>query len=137
MKIRLNAVVLTLAVVVVALAVVRMVGPDKSTVEVTLVPHFQLADADVRVSITDDPQVSRGHDPMLVQLESGTIPASVTHLTVLTDENCQPDADGVSHCLNRVKFMTVEGTGEATLRHHHRMAEESCLTPGQTVELVG
>lgn len=101
----------------------------------TPVAHYQSASA--RVRITDAPQVSRGEQPYLVQLDSGTIPSGVTHLEVLSDENCQPDADGVSHCLNRVTFSTANGEGEAALRHHHRMSEEPCLTPGQTLELVG
>jgi hypothetical protein len=71
----------------------------------------------------------------LVELIEGTIPAGVERLTVLTDEDCVPDADGVSHCRNRVRFDGPQGAGEATLRHHHRMAEESCLTPGETVVL--
>lgn len=71
-----------------------------------------------------------------MQHESGVIPPEVTHLTVLTDENCQPDPEGISHCRNRVQYETEEGTGEATLRHHHNMREEPCLAPGQRLELV-
>jgi hypothetical protein len=124
-----------IAAAVVALAAVRLVSTQDEPAGTAAVPHFQ--DADVRVSITDGAQVSRGQDPMLVQLETGTIPDGVTHLTVLTDENCQPDADGVSHCRNRAQFTTPDGVQEVVLRHHHRMAEEPCLAPGQVVELVG
>lgn len=130
-----SIVILAVAAVVV-LAVIRVMAPAPGDAGggAATVPHFQLAD--VRVRITEDPVVSRGQDPVLVQLESGTIPEGVTAINVLTDENCQPDADGVSHCLNRVQFMTADGKGEAILRHHHKMAEEPCLTPGQNVELV-
>lgn len=120
------------AAVLVTLTTIKLVSssdePEASA------PHF--GDADVRISITADAQVSRGQDPMLVQLETGTIMAGVTHLTVLTDENCQPDADGVSHCLNRAQYTTLDGVQEVTLRHNHRMAEEPCLAPGQVVEIV-
>lgn len=101
----------------------------------TAVPHYQTA-ALRRVAIVPDAQLSRGQDPLPVQLVDGAIPADVTQLTVLTDEECVPDADGVSHCLNRIRFETAGGEGAATLRHHHRMAEEPCLTPGETVMLV-
>lgn len=106
-------------------------GSDRTEIPVA---HYQFATVQVR--ITENAHESRGQQPYLVQLESGVIPFDVTHLTVLTDENCQPDADGISHCLNRVTFATADGKGEAALRHHHRMSEEPCLTPGQTVELV-
>lgn len=122
-------------VVAVFLAVgARVMQQDGGVSVETPVPHYQ-ADT-VKVRITEEAQVSRGQQPYLVQLESGVIPPEVTHLRVLTDENCQPDADGVSHCLNRVAFTTADGEGEAVFRHRHKMSEEPCLTPEQTVELV-
>ena len=111
-----------------------MVGEDKTLTEPTPVPHFR--DADVRVQITEDAVVSRNQDPVYIQLYSGEIPDDVTLLHVLTDEDCVPDAEGVSHCLNRIEFQTESGLQEAALRHHHKMAEEPCLAPGQTLELV-
>jgi predicted outer membrane lipoprotein len=99
------------------------------------VPHFQTSQVR-RVAITDEARVSRNQDPVYVQLVDGAIPAGVTHLTVLTDENCTPDADGVSHCINRVQFETGQGIKQAVLQHQHRMSEESCLAPGEVVELA-
>ncbi|MDQ2683497.1 MAG: hypothetical protein M3Y37_08210 [Chloroflexota bacterium] len=111
-------------------------GDDTSdSIAATAVPHFQEAVVR-RVAITDDAKVSRNQDPMWVQLVDGSIPPEVTQLQVLTDENCQPDADGVSHCLNRVSFETGGTVHMATLQHHHRMSEESCLAPGEMVILV-
>ena len=101
----------------------------------TAVPHFQTA-LERRVMFTDTAQVSRNQDPVYVQLVSGAIPPDATRLTVLTDENCAPDREGVSHCLNRVAFQTTQGPGEAVLQHHHRMSEESCLAPGESVVIV-
>lgn len=101
----------------------------------TVVPHYQTL-ALRTVKITSEAQISRGQDPMLVELVDGTIPPDVTLLYVKTDENCAPDASGVSHCLNRVHFVTSRGAGEATLQHHHRMAEEPCLAPGESVKLA-
>lgn len=100
----------------------------------TTVPHYRTAD--VRIRITDGPVVSRNQDPVYVELDSGVIPSDVSLLRVLTDENCTPDEQGVSHCLNRVEYATASGMQTAALRHHHNMAEEPCLTPGQTLEIV-
>lgn len=124
----------TIALMSLTLAVVFALQDDRGTTSPTPVPHFN--DADVRIEITDGPVVSRNQDPVFVELESGVIPDDVSFLSVLTDEDCMPDAEGVSHCLNRVEFATENGTEYAALRHHHKMSEEPCLTPGQTLELV-
>ena len=124
----------TLALLSLALAVVFSFQVSGVEREPTPVPHFNLAD--VRIEITDGPVVSRNQDPVYVELESGVIPDDVSLLTVLTDEDCTPDEQGVSHCLNRVEYMTASGMQNAALRHHHKMAEEPCLTPGQTLEVV-
>jgi hypothetical protein len=121
--------------VLVTVTLVSRTQAEPEQPEAAAVPHYQVA-ADTRIRITDDPQVSRSQDAVLVQLESGTIPTNATNVTVLTDENCQPDADGVSHCLNRIRYETADGTGEAALRHHHRMSEEPCLVPGEMLVLV-
>jgi hypothetical protein len=124
----------TIALIAVSLVVVFAPIADEPAVDPTAVPHFRTAD--IRVQITEDPEISRNQDPVYVQLEQGTIPSDVSFLTVLTDDDCVPDADGVSHCLNRVEFERADGVQNAALRHHHKMAEEPCLTPGQTLELV-
>lgn len=123
-----------LAIASLTLAVVFSMQGQDAEVDPTPVPHFN--NADVRIEITDDPVVSRNQDPVYVQLETGVIPADVSLLTVLTDEDCTPDEQGVSHCLNRVEYPTASGTQYASLRHHHKMAEEPCLTPGQTLEII-
>jgi hypothetical protein len=121
------------AVVVAAIVVVtsRNASPN---VPATAVPHYQATTLRT-VVLTAGAEVSRGQGAVLAQLVDGTIPAGIDRLTVLTDENCVPDGDGVSHCLNRVRFVGPRGEGEATLQHHHRMAEEPCLAPGEIVIL--
>lgn len=52
--------------------------------------------------------------------------------TVLTDANCQPDRFGISHCLNVIR---LAGGGQITVRHDHRMANDPCLAPGETVRV--
>jgi hypothetical protein len=66
------------------------------------------------------------------QLESGAMPATPVQATVLTDEECAPDAAGISHCKNVV--LLEDGT-EVVLRHPHDMSVVPCLTPGEPVLL--
>ena len=128
---RLVSVLATIGVV----AVIMISVTRSHTISVsTPVSHYQTSSRQVVVS--DQATVSRGDGPVVVQLVSGQIPANVSTLTVLSDENCQPDQNGVSHCLNRVQFQGGQGSGEATLQHHHKFSEESCLTPGETLQLV-
>jgi hypothetical protein len=135
MKLFLYAFVGVLMTVAVVGLILSADDSGSASTSATAVPHFQ-STALRTVAFTANAQVSRGQDPMLVQLVDGTIPGDVRVLHVVTDENCTPDASGVSHCLNRVRFVTSRGTGEATLQHHHRMDEESCLAPGETVKLA-
>jgi hypothetical protein len=69
---------------------------------------------------------------LMANLRAGQIPAGATTATVLTDTNCAPDADGISHCLNDLQI----GEAVVTVQHHHAMAEIPCLSPGETVTLM-
>lgn len=69
---------------------------------------------------------------LMANLERGHLPAEAAQATVLTDANCQPDQDGVSHCLNELDL----GTAKVVVRHHHKMSEVPCLTPGEKVNLL-
>jgi hypothetical protein len=69
---------------------------------------------------------------LMANLERGQIPAEAAQATVLTDANCQPDQEGVSHCLNELDL----GTARVVVRHHHKMSEVPCLTPGEEVNLL-
>jgi hypothetical protein len=74
-----------------------------------------------------------GTDGILIaSLESGQIPAGATGAIVRSDANCQPDQDGVSHCLNELDF----GADTVVVRHHHKMSEVPCLTPGEKVNVL-
>ena len=136
MKRRSYAVFYAAATLVMVLLAVGFVNSQRGGEATGAQPHtFQSAPV-LRVRVTDEPQVSRNQDPVLVQLESGTIPENATGITVLTDENCAPDKDGVSHCRNRIQVNTPDGAVEAVLRHHHNMAEEPCLAPGEQLVVV-
>jgi hypothetical protein len=52
---------------------------------------------------------------------------------VLTDTRCAADAQGVSHCLNRMRL--ADGA-TITVRHDHRMMDMPCLSPGEHVTLT-
>lgn len=67
-----------------------------------------------------------------VQLERGQLPDDVSHGIVATDQNCEPDAQGMSHCLNRIR---PAGGGSIEVRHNHDMSRVACLRPGEKVEL--
>jgi hypothetical protein len=66
-------------------------------------------------------------------LEEGTLPDRPVVGTVLTDEDCEPDAEGISHCRNVVR---IAGGGKVVLRHPHAMMEVQCLEPGEKVLLL-
>ncbi|HZG66828.1 MAG TPA: hypothetical protein VEZ12_08795 [Herpetosiphonaceae bacterium] len=67
-----------------------------------------------------------------VTLEQGTAPQGITRATVLTDENCAPDGEGVSHCLNRMQA----GGQHFTIRHNHKMMEEPCFSPTEELNVL-
>jgi len=81
------------------------------------------------VSKTDD-GVSTTPRSLRATLVSGSLPAQPVTATVLTDENCTPDAAGISHCLNSLRM--PDGS-LAQVRHHHPMSTVACLTPGEHV----
>jgi hypothetical protein len=67
-----------------------------------------------------------------VHLIKGVVPHR-TRALVLTDTRCNPDAHGVSHCLNR---MRLANRAIITVRHDHRMMDMPCLTPDEHVVLM-
>jgi hypothetical protein len=59
-------------------------------------------------------------------------PAREQFAEVVTDENCEPDAEGVSHCSNNIKLKNGK---ILRVQHAHRMHEVPCLVPGEKVRL--
>jgi hypothetical protein len=78
------------------------------------------------------PHMSETEGLLMTSLVTGQLPNGATHATVRTDSNCQPDQQGVSHCLNELEI----GSTIVMVRHHHKMSEVPCLTPGETVNIV-
>lgn len=63
---------------------------------------------------------------------SGAVPARPMPGTVMSDEDCAPDAAGVSHCANKLRLANGR---MLTVRHPHRMADVACMTPGERVQV--
>jgi hypothetical protein len=62
--------------------------------------------------------LSLGGQVVPVERLRGPLPASGAVALVETDEDCQPDARGVSHCTNRMRLPDEPATRE--LRSHLR-----------------
>jgi hypothetical protein len=62
----------------------------------------------------------------------GAIPKGAVAATVVSDEECAPDAEGVSHCINRLR---LAGGRVLVVRHPHRMMEVPCLSPGEHIRV--
>ncbi len=67
-----------------------------------------------------------------VDLVSGTAPRALVEGSVLSDSDCTPDAQGVSHCRNLIDYAGAR----VEVRHHHKMTEEPCLSPTEAVNLM-
>ena len=75
------------------------------------------------------PSPSQPGSPLHAKRLSGPVPRASTG-TVLSDERCAPDANGLSRCLNRIRLSSGQ---VLSVRHPHRMMEIPCLAPGEKV----
>jgi hypothetical protein len=71
--------------------------------------------------------------PEIVHVITGTAPAHAMEAVTLTDESCQPDNHGMSHCLNKLKLANGQ---TIVVRHDHDMHAVPCLTPGEAVHVA-
>ena len=78
------------------------------------------------------PNFSATDKLLMTSLVDGQLPSQAMQAVVQTDSNCQPDEHGVSHCLNELAV----GKSTIMVRHHHKMSDVPCLTPGETVTLL-
>ncbi len=69
---------------------------------------------------------------VLVQLVNGTAPVGTQIATVLTDQNCTPDQQGISHCLNKVE---MANGSTLVVRDNHNMMNNPCLGPGERIRV--
>ena len=77
------------------------------------------------------PAPSRPGQPLQVKLVSGE-PFTGQGGVVLSDEQCQADAAGISHCLNQIRLASGR---TITVRHPHDMRAIPCLAPGERVRV--
>ena len=61
---------------------------------------------------------------------SPDIDARGLHARVLSDTNCAPDARGLNHCHNVLRFENGE---QVEVINNHQMSVHRCLRPGETV----
>jgi hypothetical protein len=71
----------------------------------------------------------------VLQIRQGNGPVAGTRVTgtVLTDSNCDPDAQGLSHCHN---IIDLGGDRRIEVVHTHLMNRHPCLAPGQRVTVT-
>ena len=124
------AVVLALLVLAASGPVVERVFPSH---RVAADPHGTALPAQRQVQLSLVMPSPSSSDGLHAKLVSGTMPTAATQATVLSDEECQPDARGVSHCLNRLR---LRNGSEIQVRHPHVMTMVACLAPGEHVRLV-
>lgn len=83
--------------------------------------------------VSAKPKLGLDEGMLTVGYERGSRPpATGTRGVVVTDENCAPDADGVSHCRNDIRMANGK---TVRVQHDHRMHEVPCLVPGERVRL--
>ena len=126
-----------LVAVLVVIAIQQRLEPPASTSHfVELSPGNQTDSARRTVVIAPGgaalPNLSATDKLLMTSLVSGQLPSQAMQAIVRSDSNCQPDQDGVSHCLNEL----VIGSATVVVRHHHKMSAVSCLTPGETVAIL-
>jgi hypothetical protein len=95
-------------------------------------PHYTQGNAIRTVAFGKFATLDTDKNHALAEIVEGSLPSGTTQVKVLSDENCAPDNQGISHCLNRLSY----GSGEITVRHNHKMAEIPCLQPGEVLQVV-
>ena len=84
------------------------------------------------VYTADEPAPSTDPRQLSALIVKGKLPRRQVKATVLTDENCEPDATGLSRCRNQLELRNGR---KLTVRHPHRMHDVPCMTPGETVRV--
>jgi hypothetical protein len=98
----------------------------------------QIALATLLVALSGSPVLANGGGDMATMYRpgqpmetlhvfTGEVPTKPTQGVVLTDDWCTPDAKGMSHCLNQVKFPDGH---IVVFKHDHMMRTVPCIVPG-------
>ena len=86
----------------------------------------------VAVSL-DMPMPSAHARRLSAKLIEGRLPDAPTMAEVMTDTDCSPDAQMISHCRNEMRLSNGE---TIVVRHPHDMRDVPCLAPGEYVQLI-
>lgn len=131
-----NAGWLRIAAVLGVLAALILVGvvSQRKTSSPPLPPHFPPEAWSTRTIVIAEngEQLPRKGTVLLTSLVAGTVPQGARQATVLTDSDCAPDQNGISHCLNELAIDSVK----VMIRHHHAMQAIPCLRPGEVVNII-
>jgi len=112
-----------------AVALDRRAEPRRTAVD----PHGVALPAQRHVQLSTVMPSPSDFDGLHAKLVGGTMPPGPIQATVLTDEECEADDEGISHCLNRLRL--ADGS-EIAVRHPHNMGDVPCLASGEEVELT-
>ena len=126
---------LGVALTAIAATILALVALDRSPRQNPNIGSHGKAITTVRtllVAASGPVDISVPGQPLRAILVSGSMPSMPSMATVLSDENCAPDAQGVSHCTNRLR---MEDGSHLTVTHPHRMATVPCLAPGERIAL--
>lgn len=96
-------------------------------------PHGTELPAQRQVTLSFTMPSPSDSDGLHAKLISGTMPTTAVQATVATDEQCQPNASGISHCLNRLRLANGR---DIQVRHPHNMHSVACLAPREAIRLV-
>lgn len=122
--------VLSAAAISVAL---RVDGDEKSSRYVSEHPVKAPAISRTVLISSKMPSPSASADQLSAMLQKGQMPAAPTTAEVLTDTDCGPDSQMISHCRNEVRLPDGK---KLVLRHPHDMRKVPCLAPGERVRLL-
>ena len=113
-----------------SLAAVLLANSDEQGRPVAAPPSMRTV---IAYTAGADPAPSEPGLTLRTRIVRGRVPANGMQGTVLTDEDCAPDASGISHCLNKIRL--ANGT-RLVVRHPHDMHMIPCLAPGERVSVT-
>ncbi len=75
-------------------------------------------------------------DQHVLRIAKGDAPPAGVRVigTVKTDTDCDPDAQGLNHCHNRI---ALDSGRTIEVVHNHAMHRYPCLAPGQRLSITG
>ncbi|MGH3066333.1 MAG: hypothetical protein ACRDOF_08500 [Gaiellaceae bacterium] len=82
---------------------------------------------------SDMPLPSAHARRLSAMLIEGRLPEAPMMAEVMTDTDCAPDPEMISHCRNELQLSNGE---KIVVRHPHDMRDVPCLAPGERVRLV-